>query len=124
MNTIHATHIGKVLRFVLFSGLLLGASGRAFAQNTPLVEGGGGYQLIRPSGEDAETLGEGWYGEVAYNPNRVVSLVGQVGGNYKSVTGSVTNEGFTVNATGSVHLHEFLGGLRVSDRRSNRVVWF
>jgi outer membrane protein with beta-barrel domain len=124
MNMIHSTNIPKVLRFAALSLAVLGVSGRTFAQNTPSVEVSGGYQFIHPNGDDAATLDQGWFAEAAYNANRVVGLVGQVASNSESREVGFSNEGLIVNARGTARIDSFLAGVRVSDRRSSRAVWF
>jgi hypothetical protein len=124
MNTIHAVNIVGIFRSAALLVVVLGGGGRAFAQNTPSVEVSGGYQLIHPNQDDAAALDQGWYAEAAYNANRVVGLVGQVASNSENREAGFSNEGLVLNATGSARLVTFLAGIRVSDRRSSRAVWF
>jgi hypothetical protein len=61
---------------------------------------------------------------VAFNYNRIIGIVGQVGGGYKHVESHLLNEGFRVDLEGDLKLHELMAGLRLTDRSSSRVVWF
>lgn len=124
MNTNHAANIVTILRSAALFVVVLGGGGRAFAQNTPSVEVSGGYQFIHPHEDDAAALEQGWYAEAAYNANRVVGLVGQVAGNSENREAGFSNEGLVLNAKGTAHLVTFLAGVRVSDRRNSRAVWF
>src|SRR4029450_11845859 len=124
MSTKHSANIVKTLRCAALFIVVLGGGGRAFAQNTPSVEVSGGYQFTHVNQDDAEALDQGWYGEATYNANRVVGLVGQVAGNSESREAGFSNEGLVVNAKGTARLLTFLAGVRLSDRRSSRAVWF
>jgi opacity protein-like surface antigen len=124
MKTFHSAGIVTILRSAALCVVVLGAGGRAFAQNTPSVEVSGGYQLLHPHEDDAEALDQGWYAEAAFNANRVVGLVGQAALNSESREAGFSNEGVVVNAKGTARLVTFLAGVRLSDRRSARAVWF
>ena len=99
--------------------LTSGMTGAAAAQSVPRTEISGGYQLLQfkdPFAEDDETLGKGWYADVAGNLTKVIGIVFQVGGDYKEETQTTTTGGLTVTATGDVHVHQFMGGVRVNAR--------
>jgi hypothetical protein len=95
--------------------LTLGTTAPAAAQGFPRTEVSAGYQLLEFSAAD-ETLSKGWYADVAGNLTRYLGIVFQVGGDYKEVTSSFTNAGVTITATGDLHVHQFMGGVRVSGR--------
>jgi hypothetical protein len=63
-----------------------------------------------------ETAPIGWYVDVAGNLTRTIGIVFQVGGNYKEVTETLTEGGVMVSATGDLHIHQFMGGVRVNAR--------
>jgi hypothetical protein len=96
----------------------LGATAPAVAQDVPRADVSVGYQLLEfkvPDADD-ETMSKGWYADVAGNLTRNVALVFQIGGSYKEDTATTTVGGVTVTATGDVHVHQFMGGVRVSAR--------
>ena len=95
--------------------LTLGTTAPATAQGFPRTEVSGGYQLLEFRAAD-ETLSKGWYADVAGNLTRYLGIVFQVGGNYKEVTRSFTNAGVTITATGDLHVHQFMGGVRINAR--------
>ena len=87
--------------FVL--GTVLLAGGSASAQDRGDLSGG--YRFLR---SDGVNFGAGWYVDVAGHVTDVVSVVGDIGGTYKSV--SETVQGATISA--DVKLHTFMGGAR------------
>ena len=93
------------------------------AQSVPKVELSGGYQFLNFSldGEN-ESMPVGWYFDVAGNLTPMLGVVFQVGGNYKTFDESVTIGGITATATADLKVHEFLGGVRLNLRSSNRAV--
>jgi Outer membrane protein beta-barrel domain len=81
------------------------------------VELSGGYQLISlEPGHDTQTLRTGWYGDLAGNLTRVLAIVGQVGGNYRSRDVLGNDLRFS--------MHEFMGGIRASRTANTTVVPF
>jgi len=109
-------------------GMLLLALGTALparAQNVPKAEVSGGYQLLAVNFDEFdETLGKGWYADVAGNLGSVFSLVFQVSGNYKTFEEAASFAGVTGTLTANLKVHEFLGGVRVSARKSRAVTPF
>src|SRR5262245_33652053 len=84
-----------------------------------------GYQFLNlAAGGDSESRPAGWFVDVAGNLNRSIAIVGQFGGNYKSVSESVTLGGVTANANADGRLHQFMGGVRASAHPSPTVVPF
>lgn len=77
--------VRRVVWAMGFAGLLFGSAPPAFAQDTPRVELSGGYSLQRLRGnevpDEIQTMGKGWYVDVAGNVTNVFSIVGLVGGN-------------------------------------------
>jgi len=105
--------------------VLLGSGVPALAQPAdpaPLFEVSGGYQFVDV--EDSDNFQNGWYGDVAFNLNRIVGIVGQASVNSESEGGRFTEGSteFVVDSSGRLEL--YLGGVRFSDRRSRRVAWF
>jgi hypothetical protein len=98
----------------------------AFAQpaSLPLVELSAGYRLLDPDDDEEEAIERGWHADVAWNVNRFVSLAAQAGGSYESVSTRFANAGITFDGRGSLSIHDLLGGVRLTDRRGDRVHWF
>ena len=95
----------------LLIGILLAASGTSFAQERGDISGG--YRFLRTDGVN---FGMGWYADVTGHVTDVLSVVGEVGGTYKSLSESVA--GITVNA--DVKLHTFMGGAKFRVPVENR----
>ncbi len=95
------------------------------AQSTPKVELSGGYQFLNfsLSGEN-ESMPLGWYFDAAGNLTRMLGVVFQVGGNYKTFDESLTIGGITASASADLKVHEFLGGVRMNFRSNRAVVPF
>lgn len=92
----------------------LGGVAPVAAQEAPHVEVSGGWNLIGFDPFDSgttETYPMGWYVDVAGNLNRIVGLVGQVTGNYKSFD-DLEFVGVTVDTSA----HTFMGGVRFNGR--------
>ena len=109
----------RLLRYghaVVFCLLALGITLPASAQDAPTVELSGGYNFLRVQFEDFEdekSFPAGWYVDVASNVTEMIGIVGQIGGNYKTLFDTVDTS-----------LHRFLGGVRVSSRTNQQVVPF
>lgn len=109
----------KKLLGLIVIGLFLGgpAVHHAAAQDTPKVEVSGGYQYaaFKASGDDSfEKFPAGWYADVAFNATPIFAIVGNVGGNYKTID----DEDFTLK------VHEFLLGVRLGSHSNAHVVPF
>ncbi|MDH4065772.1 MAG: porin family protein, partial [Acidobacteriota bacterium] len=97
------------------AGLVLCLSLPAFAQNTtPAVDISGGYSFLRD--QDLEENLHGWVASIAGNVTRWLGLIGEVGGNYKSMDVFGTDVDFSV--------HSFMGGARFSARSAGNVTPF
>lgn len=95
--------------------LMLGMAMPAFAQDTrPAVEISGGYSFLRD--QDIEENLHGWLASVSGNVTRWLGIVGEVGGNYKTVTLFDTDFDFSV--------HSFMAGARFSARGPGNVTPF
>jgi opacity protein-like surface antigen len=85
----------------------------------------GGYQFLNLSVEgESESMGKGWYFDVAGNVSPMLGIVFQVGGNYKNFEESFTIGGVTATTTADLKIHEFLGGLRLNARNDSAIVPF
>jgi len=88
------------MRTMFLSGaLVLCLSFPAFAQQTPAVDVSGSYSFLRD--QEVEQNFHGWLVSVAGNMNDWFGIVGEVGGNYKTVTILGTDLDLSV--------HSFLG---------------
>ena len=84
--------------------VLLMAGGTAFAQDRGDISGG--YRFMRSEGVN---FGKGWYVDVSGHMTDMVSIVGDVGGSYKSESESFAG----VTITADARIHTFAGGLKV-----------
>ena len=101
------------------AAVTLGVAVPVAAQEVPRTEVSGGWQLLQlkdPGGSDDQTIEKGWYADVAGNLTKTIGIVFQGGGSYKEVSESFTSVGVTSSATVDIHLHQFMGGVRVSAR--------
>ena len=91
--------------------LVLSAAATARAQAPAAVAGdvGVSYSFLRILEGDGENLPAGWLASFAGRVTPAVSVVGEVGGNYKSESGQ------------TLKLHTFQGGVRVSSGTSVEV---
>jgi hypothetical protein len=105
----------------LVVGVLILTSGTALAQGRPEISAG--WRLLHISGSDTTdssgagdegvNLPKGWYVDVAVPITPMLSIVGDIGGNYKSETESFTEQGTTITGTAKASIHTFLGGIRL-----------
>ena len=118
----------KLSGFVRVLGLCLTALSAALpvaAQTAPRAEVSGGYQFLNLSVEgEGQSLGKGWYADVAGNLNRYLGIVFEVGGDYKTINASEIFLGVRGTAALDLRVHEFMGGVRVSARPNATVVPF
>ena len=99
--------------------LTLGAALPARAQDERKAEISGGYQLLTlHEGEVDETLGTGWYADVAGNFGPIFAVVVQVAGNYKSYGQDETINGFHAVVDAQLKVHTYLAGVRVGPRQA------
>lgn len=109
----------------LVLGVLLLSTGTAVAQERPEVSGGWRYLYIAGSdGENGVNVPKGWYFDVAYPITPMLSIVGDVGGHYKSESDTFVEQGVTVTGTSKASVHTFLFGVRLSGRGNPRVTPF
>jgi hypothetical protein len=114
----------NVVAGLVMAGAIV-AAGPASAQTPPPVQVSGGYQFLHLSGDgEGESLGKGWYGEVAGNLTPMFSAVFEIGGSYKSIDESLTIGGVTSTFSLDINVHQFLGGIRASSRRNPSIVSF
>jgi hypothetical protein len=101
--------------------LAFGIALPAHAQDDRKAEVSAGYQLLTFNDEEFdvdETLGKGWYVDVAGNIGPLFAAVVQVGGSYKTWEETETFSGVTSTATASLKVHQFFGGVRVGPRHA------
>ena len=112
----------KSVRSWVFCLVAGGAAIPAVAQEVPKVELSGGYQLetFKQKWEDADTYKKGWYLDVAGNVNKMIGIVGEVGGVYRNQ--SESERGITVTVDSKIH--QFMGGVRLSGRQNPKAVPF
>lgn len=91
--------------------LVLSVSWPAIAQEAPAVDVGGGYSLVQD--QDVDESFHGWVASLGVNLTRWFGLVGEVGGNYKTLR--------CCDAEIDLSLHSYMGGARVAVRRSSVV---
>jgi opacity protein-like surface antigen len=60
----------------------------------------------------------GWYADVAYDLDEMVSFVGDVSGAYKSTDFEETVLNVTVSQETNIRIHTFMGGVRFTARQS------
>jgi Outer membrane protein beta-barrel domain len=107
----------RLSRGFLTLALVLGRFVTPASAQEARVEVSGGYQLISlEPGHDTQTLRTGWYVDLAGNLTRVLAIVGQVGGNYRSRDVLGNDLRFS--------MHEFMGGIRASSTANTTVVPF
>jgi hypothetical protein len=95
-------------------GVLLMTGGPALAQDKGDVSFG--YRLLHLSADgESENLNKGWYFDVAGHLTNVFSIVGDVGGTYKTVTES---EGL-LTAKVDFKIHTFAAGVRARVTTAN-----
>ncbi len=104
--------------------MLSGIALPAVAQDVPRAELSGGYQVFSPNDENVFSSTQGWHGELAYNWNRHLGLVGEVGAGYNTREQSNTNGLFAMTTSSKVRVHQFMGGVRANARQYARAVWF
>lgn len=110
--------------------LALGIAGSAAAQDVPRAELSAGYQFLslKSAGDTGdgfdESLGKGWYADVAGNLGRSFAVLFQVSGNYKTFEETETFQGVTSTVTVDFKVHTFMGGVRVSARPNRTVAPF
>jgi hypothetical protein len=94
---------------------LLGVAAPAAAQNTAKPEVAISYSFLRDF-EGHLTFPTGWILAASGRPGRNVGIVGEVSGNYKSVT--------AFGITASARIHSFAGGVRFLDGANHAVTPF
>lgn len=111
------------VRVLALCAAAMSAAIPALAQSAPKAEISAGYQFLSFTVDDeSESMGKGWYFDVAGNLNPMLGIVFQVGGNYKSFDESVTIGGITATASADLKVHEFLGGVRLNARPADSTI--
>ncbi|HKY21620.1 MAG TPA: hypothetical protein VJM31_10400 [Vicinamibacterales bacterium] len=71
--------------FVLCFSLAVLTSAPSFAQERPRVEVSAGYDFLRLTGDGAQNLPSGWYGELALKITPSVAAVAEMTGHYQNL---------------------------------------
>jgi hypothetical protein len=100
--------------------LALGVALPAHAQDARKAEISAGYQLLKIDEEELDqTLGKGWYADVAGNIGPIFAVVFQVGGNYKSYgQDDIFDGNIRAVVDGQLNVHNYMGGVRVGPRHT------
>ena len=105
-------------QFVITILLMICFSLPAWAQDFPKAEVFGGFSVLNVRLDNRETF-PGWQASLAVNPSKVVGLVADFSGNYKTVTD--VERGVTVNH--KVKLHGYMFGPRFNARKEKATVF-
>jgi opacity protein-like surface antigen len=105
----------KVRVVTLAIACLLGLSRSAQAQNAGGIEVAAGYSFLHDQ-ELEENLPLGWVVSVAGPANAPLSIVGEVGGNYKTLS--------ALGVDVTLRVHSFLAGVKVASRTGPGVTPF
>jgi opacity protein-like surface antigen len=112
----------RIVRTLLCIVAVLGFSASSHAQTAPRAEFSAGWRLLNiPDAgisSESETMPLGWYADVAGNLTQTFAVVGEVGGNYKDFSETITQLGINVNVDANFNVHTFMGGVRFSARQS------
>lgn len=102
-------------RSLIGLALVLGFAGPAIAQDTPKADVAISYSILRDQ-DIEETFSLGWVAAVAGNLNDWFAIVGEVGGNYKSID--------ILGIDIDLNVHSFLAGPRFAGRQSTKATPF
>jgi hypothetical protein len=118
------------IRGVIAVALVAGVAESARAQDRLRVEVSGGYQILKLLSEPLDAAGVGtffpvgWFFEMAAPVSSGLTLVGQLGGHYRSESAPV----MLMDAPGaddhSLKVHSYLAGARVVGRREDGLTAF
>ncbi len=117
-------HLVGAHRVLTVCLVLSGIALPAVAQDVPRAELSGGYQVFEPNEDNVFSSTQGWHGELAYNWNRYLGLVGEAGAGYNTREDSTTNGLLTTTTSRKVRVEQFMGGVRANARQYARAVWF
>ena len=107
---------------VLLLGFLLFGATTALAQDKTEVSAGWRDLYISGSdGEDGTNIPKGWYLDVSVPLSPMFSIVGDVGGHYKSEATTQVVQGISVTGTADAKIHTFMGGVRLRGGQNPRV---
>ena len=118
----------RLISLAVVGAVTLGLAQPAAAQSAEKGDVAFGYQFLNVSSSgsnmDSQSLPTGWFADLAGNLSRSVAVVAQVGGNYKSISESVTFGGASASANADIRIYQFMGGIRFSGRANPTVVPF
>ena len=103
---------------------LLAAATTGFAQEREFSAGWRLLHINGTDGEDGLNMPLGWYMDVALPLTPMLSIVGDIGGNYKSEDETEVIQGISFTGSADADVHSFLGGIRLSARNNPRFVPF
>ena len=107
---------------VLLLGFLIFSTGTALAQDRTEVSAGWRDLYIAGSdGEDGMNIPKGWYLDVSVPLSPMFSIVGDVGGHYKSESTTEVVQGVSVTGSAEAKVHTFMGGIRLRGSQNPRV---
>jgi hypothetical protein len=112
----------RTVRTLLCIAAVLGFSTASHAQTAPRAEFSAGWRLLNiPDAgisSESETMPLGWYADVAGNLTPTFAVVGEIGGNYKDFSETLTQLGVNVDVDADFNVHTFMGGVRFSARQN------
>jgi hypothetical protein len=117
-----------LIRVAIAVAVVAGVAEPARAQDRPRVELAGGYQILKLQSEPLDAAGVGtflplgWFFEAAAPVSNGLTLVGQVSGQYRSVTAPSTSA--VPQADEHLKVHSFLAGARIVGRRDDGLTAF
>lgn len=118
-----------VIRVVMAVVLVAAVAQSTRAQDRPRFELAGGYQILKLQSEPLDTAGVGtffplgWFFEAAAPVSSGLTLVGQVSGQYRSVSAPSTSV-VAPKPAERLNVHSFLAGARVVGRRDDGLTAF
>lgn len=118
-----------MIRVAIVVAIVAGVAHPARAQDPPRLELAGGYQILKLRSEPLDLSGAGtffplgWFFEAAAPVSRGLTLVGQLNGQYRSVSRLPTTSG-VVPAEGDLRVYSFLAGARLVGRREDGLTAF
>jgi len=116
-----------MIRVAIAVVVIAGMTEPARAQNRPRVELAGGYQILKLHSESLDAAGVGtffpigWFFEAAAPVSSGLTLVGQLSGDYRSVS---VPSASVVPLQEHEKVHSFLAGARIVGRRDDGLTAF
>ena len=105
-------------RSIILALAVVAFGSSAFAQNLSKYEVSGGWQMLHSDNDSIH----GWYGDLAVNLNRVLTLVGSVDGLDETTEDAVQTGQIIASISAETSIYTFLGGARLNLRVVPRIV--